>query len=132
MTGAYPLDVDGDGLVDLAVLRVGEIVLLRGLGDCRFERANEAWGFDGGRGWTTAFSATWERGATLPTLAFGDVPSASTRPDAPAFECDDSLPRCGRIPRVRATPPRSRWRPATAPCRCCSATGTARAGATCG
>ena len=38
VTGAYPLDVDGDGIVDLAVLRVGENVLLRGLGDCRFER----------------------------------------------------------------------------------------------
>ena len=48
--GAYPLDIDGDGQVDLAVLRVGESVLLRGLGDCRFERANEAWSFDGGDG----------------------------------------------------------------------------------
>ena len=37
-TGAYPLDIDGDGLTDLAVLRVGEDLLLRGLGDCRFER----------------------------------------------------------------------------------------------
>ncbi|HET7646816.1 MAG TPA: FG-GAP-like repeat-containing protein, partial [Candidatus Limnocylindria bacterium] len=41
VTGAYPLDIDGDGVTDLAVLRVGENVLLRGLGDCRFERANE-------------------------------------------------------------------------------------------
>ena len=57
---------------DLAVLRLGENVLLRGLGDCRFERANEAWAFDGGDDWTTAFSATWEGGATLPTLAFGN------------------------------------------------------------
>ena len=39
-------------LVDLAVLRHGENVLLRGLGDCRFERANEALGFDGGDDWT--------------------------------------------------------------------------------
>ena len=44
VTGAYPLDIDGDGQVDLAVLRDGENVLLRGLGDCRFERANEALG----------------------------------------------------------------------------------------
>ena len=41
VTGAYPLDLDGDGITDLAVLRHGENVLLRGLGDCRFERANE-------------------------------------------------------------------------------------------
>ena len=51
---------------------VGENVLLRGLGDCRFERANEAWSFDGGDEWTTAFSATWEEGAAWPTLAFGN------------------------------------------------------------
>ena len=72
VTGAYPLDVDGDAILDLAVLRVGENVLLRGLGDCRFERANEAWGFDGGAEWTAAFSATWEGSASLPTLAIGN------------------------------------------------------------
>ena len=37
-----------------------------------FERANEAWAIDGGNEWTAAFSATWEAGATLPTLAFGN------------------------------------------------------------
>ena len=72
VTGAYPLDLDGDGATDLAVLRVGEDVLLRGLGDCRFERANERWAFDGGTGRTMAFSATWEGDAALPTLAVGD------------------------------------------------------------
>ena len=71
-TGAYPLDVDGDGTVDLAVLRIGGNVLLRGLGGCRFERANERWGFDGGDRITMAFSATWEGSAALPTLAFGN------------------------------------------------------------
>lgn len=72
VTGAWPLDVDGDGLTDLAVMRVGENVLLRGLGDCRFERANEVWGFDGGDAWSTAFSATWEGGQDWPTLAVGN------------------------------------------------------------
>ncbi len=72
VTGAYPLDVDGDGVLDLAVLRVGENVLLRGTGDCRFERGNEAWGFDGGDAWTVGFSATWEGDAALPTLAIGN------------------------------------------------------------
>lgn len=70
-TGAYPLDVDGDGITDLAILRVGENQLMRGLGNCRFERANEAWGFDGGDAWHTAFAATWEKGADWPTLAVG-------------------------------------------------------------
>lgn len=72
VTGAYPLDVDGDAHTDLAVLRVGENIMLRGLGDCRFEAANETWSIDGGEEWTAAFSATWEPGAGLPTLAFGN------------------------------------------------------------
>ncbi len=72
VTGAYPLDIDGDGRKDLAVLRVGENTLLRALGDCRFEPANAAWGLDGGDEWTTAFSATWESSAEWPTLAFGN------------------------------------------------------------
>jgi hypothetical protein len=87
--GAYPIDIDGDGIVDLVVLRAGEAELLRGLGDCRFERANERWGFDGGNADTTAFSATWEGAAGLPTLAIGrylklDATGAQT------FDCDTS------------------------------------------
>lgn len=72
VTGAYPIDVDGDARIDLAVLRVGEDVILRGRGGCGFERANEALGIDGGDTWTAAFSATWEQGNALPTMAFGD------------------------------------------------------------
>ena len=71
-TGAYPIDVDGAGLVDLMVLRRGGNVVLRGLGGCRFERANEAWGLDGGTLDTMAFSATWEAGNAWPTIAFGN------------------------------------------------------------
>ena len=71
-TGAYPIDIDSDGRIDLVVLRFGENVVLRGLGDCRFERANDALGIDGGNAWTAAFSATWEGANTLPTLAFGN------------------------------------------------------------
>ena len=57
---------------------MGETVLLRGLGDCAFERANEAWGFDGGNGWTTAFAATWEGDDALPTLALGTYVDTAT------------------------------------------------------
>jgi hypothetical protein len=71
VAGAYPIDIDGDTLIDLAVLRVGENVLLRGTGDCTFTRANEEWSFDGGDAWTVAFSAQWEDPRSLPTLAFG-------------------------------------------------------------
>ncbi|MGB8812703.1 MAG: CRTAC1 family protein [Paracoccaceae bacterium] len=72
VTGAYPLDIDSDGITDLVVMRVGENVVMRGLGNCQFERANEAWGFEGGDAWTTAFAATWERGESWPTLAIGN------------------------------------------------------------
>ena len=72
VSGAYPLDVDSDGITDLVVLRVGENVVMRGLGGCKFERANEAWGFDGGDAWSTALAATWEKGADWPTVAVGN------------------------------------------------------------
>ena len=72
VTGAYPLDIDSDHHTDLAVLRFGEDVLLRGQGDCTFERANETWGLDAGDDWTVGFSATWEGDGMMPTLAFGN------------------------------------------------------------
>jgi hypothetical protein len=68
--GAYPLDVDSDGEMDLVILRLGENRVMRGLGDCRFEPAD--WGFDGGDAWSTAFAAIWERGQDWPTLAIGN------------------------------------------------------------
>ena len=89
VTGAYPLDLDSDGLTDLAVLRAGENVLLRGLGDCRFEPANERFGFDGGDGRSTAFSATWEGDAELPTLAIGDYVALDDT-GTPIFPCPDN------------------------------------------
>jgi hypothetical protein len=72
VTGAYPLDVDGDGITDLAVLRLGPNVMLRGLGGCRYEDATVRWGVEPGDDWTAAFSATWEDDAALPTMAFGN------------------------------------------------------------
>ena len=90
VTGAYPLDLDGDGVTDLAVLRHGETVLLRGLGACRFERANEALAFDGGDAWTTAFSASWETAdQVIPTLAFGDYVETDANGNA-TFDCPDN------------------------------------------
>ena len=83
VTGAYPIDIDSDDIADLAVLRRGENVLLRGLGGCAFERANETWGFDGGDGWTASFSAKWDPGAALPTLALGDYLTVVEYPEVP-------------------------------------------------
>ena len=90
VTGAYPLDFDADGVMDLAVLRAGENVLLRGRGDCAFEVANAEFGLDGGNGWTTAFSATWDGGNRLPTLAFGNYVDRDD-PDGPFNACDDNI-----------------------------------------
>lgn len=70
--GVYPLDIDGDGITDLAILRHGQNILMKGQGKCRFQQANDEWNFDGGDSWTTSFSATWEKGASWPTLAFGN------------------------------------------------------------
>ncbi len=69
--GAYPIDVDGDGVTDLAVLRIGGSTLYRGIGGCRFAPFETSLGVQAQDGWITAFSATWEGSATLPTLAFG-------------------------------------------------------------
>ncbi|OGO57061.1 MAG: hypothetical protein A2V85_04400 [Chloroflexi bacterium RBG_16_72_14] len=87
VTGAYPIDIDADGHVDLAVLRVGGIELLRGLGGCRFERATEELSLEDPGGWVTAFSATWEQPSGLPTLALGRyltlLPSGES-----TYDCD--------------------------------------------
>lgn len=72
VTGAYPIDIDGDGIMDVVVLRIGENLVMKGHGNCRFTPANAAWGFDGGDAWSTAFAATWETGAGWPTLAIGN------------------------------------------------------------
>ena len=109
VTGAYPLDVDADGMADLAVLRVGEDLLLRGTGRCGFERANEQWGFDGGDAWSTAFSATWEDERRMPTLAIGhylvlDEDGRST------LDCDDNvLLRASEAGRYQATELSPSW-----------------------
>ena len=131
VTGAYPLDIDGDRVTDLAVLRLGEDVVLRGLGQCRFERANEALSFAGGDGWTVGFSATWEDpAATLPTLAFGDYLALDSDGE-PTSECaDDRLVRPAGVA-ARPTARRSPCRRAGARCRCCSAIGIDPVAATC-
>lgn len=72
VSGAYPLDIDSDGNMDIFLLRVGENVVMRGLGNCKFENSNKAWVFDGGDAWSTSFAATFEKGATWPTLAVGN------------------------------------------------------------
>lgn len=89
VSGAYPLDVDGNGITDVVLLRVGENVVMRGLGGCKFERANEQWGFAGGDSWWTSLAATWERGADWPTIAVGSYIDR-TQEISPWGSCTDN------------------------------------------
>ncbi|HWU62901.1 MAG TPA: CRTAC1 family protein [Ensifer sp.] len=72
LLGSYAIDIDGDGIKDIILLRRGENIVMRGKGKCQFERANETWNFDGGKAWSAAMAATWERGNTWPTIAVGN------------------------------------------------------------
>lgn len=87
--GAYPLDIDSDGELDLAILRVGENHLMRGLGGCAFEPFDSL-AFEGSDRWSTAFSATWEDGQSLPTLAIGNYVNRDD-PDGPFEACDANV-----------------------------------------
>lgn len=86
VTGAYPVDIDNDRITDVMLLRVGENILLRGEGDCTFSKANSLFAFDGGREWSTGFSATWEAGNDHPTLAVGNYIDRSA-PGSPWGTC---------------------------------------------
>ncbi|QJF51713.1 CRTAC1 family protein [Roseobacter ponti] len=86
-TGAWPLDADGDGHLDVMVLRLGENQLLRGDGACGFTPANAGLGFDGGDAWSTAFSAAWIGGALV--MAVGNYVDRAD-PDGPFEACDSN------------------------------------------
>ncbi len=90
VTGAYPIDINGDGLVDLVVLRVGGAELLRGLGGCRFQPASSTWSFAAPSDWLTAFSAAWESDSGLPTLALGSYVGLDAQRNA-TYTCPDNL-----------------------------------------
>ena len=87
-SGAYPLDIDGDGWMDLFVLRVGPNRVLRGGPDCRFDDATEDWGLPSEEQWSNAFSAWWE-GDGQPVMAVGNYVDRSN-PDGPFFACDSN------------------------------------------
>ena len=89
-TGAYPIHIDTDNHIDLVILRVGENLLYRGLGDCQFAPANGSFGFDGGNQWSTGFSAIWEGEAKFPTLAFANYIDRFAA-DTPWGTCEDNV-----------------------------------------
>ncbi|MCW1932233.1 CRTAC1 family protein [Pararhodobacter zhoushanensis] len=86
-TGAYPLDMDGDDILDLYILRAGADRVLRGGLDCSFEDVTDAWNLPQEDRWTTAFTAWWE--GERPTLAIGHYVDRSN-PTGPFQACDSN------------------------------------------
>ncbi len=86
VTGAYPIDIDADGITDLFVMRAGPNRLLRGMSDCRFEDATEALDLPVGDAWTTAFTAWWVDDGP-PHMAIGNYVNR-TNPSGPFEACD--------------------------------------------
>ncbi len=87
--GIYALDMDADSINDLVLLRLGPNIVLRGTGNCAFERVDGKWNIDGGQDWSTAFAAKWEPGHRFPTLAFGNYVDRSA-PGSPWGTCADN------------------------------------------
>jgi len=87
VTGAYPIDINGDGLQDLVVLRAGANAIWQGGADCGFSDVTAAWGIDPGAAWSTAFTATWEPGNSWPTLVVGNYVDRAD-PNGPFEACD--------------------------------------------
>lgn len=90
VTGAYPLDINADGIMDLFVLRVGPNVVLQGEPECRFTDVTQAWGFPEDNHWSTAFSAWWTPKNERPAMAVGNYVDRSD-PDGPFEACDDNF-----------------------------------------
>jgi len=90
VTGFYPIDINNDGHQDLIVLRIGQNFILEGGPNCSFKIANHKYSFDGGRAWSTGFSAIFEGSNRFPTLAFGNYVDRSA-PGSPWGTCDDNV-----------------------------------------
>jgi len=73
--------------MDLALLRVGNNRLLRGLGDCKFDHQYDAFALPPSRSWTTAFTATFAFNPLYPTLVFGNYVDRYA-PGSPWGTCD--------------------------------------------
>lgn len=86
-TGAYPIDLDADGILDLFVLRVGENRILKGAAGCVFTDETAAMGIPPDAKWSTAFTAWWEADDERPTLAIGNYVDRND-PNGPFEACD--------------------------------------------
>jgi hypothetical protein len=85
VTGAYPIDMNADGHIDLFVMRVGQNEVLMGRGACQFEQGSALPADDS---WTTAFTAWWEDDGR-PVMAVGNYVDRDD-PNGPFEACDDN------------------------------------------
>jgi len=88
-TGAYPLDINGDGYLDLYVMRAAPDIVLRGGPNCTFTDMTADLGLTPTDQWTTSFTAWWD-GDGRPTMAVGHYVDR-TNPDGPFGACDTNL-----------------------------------------
>ena len=72
VTGAYPVDIDSDGITDLAVLGLGENVVLRGLGDCQIRASQRGMVDRRRRRLDGRLQRNLGRRSRWPTLVFGN------------------------------------------------------------
>jgi hypothetical protein len=96
-SGAYPLDIDSDGVMDLVVLRVGENAADAGLGDCKFKDATRIGGF---RRRCLVHRLCRDLGtwADWPTLAFGNYIDRTQEEAFPWGSCTDNCCIAARRP----------------------------------
>ncbi|MGY9043464.1 MAG: FG-GAP repeat domain-containing protein, partial [Rhodobacterales bacterium] len=85
-TGAYPIDINADGFMDLFVLQLGSNILLKGGPNCSFTNATEEFNIPIDEQWSTAFSAWWNDNG-LPYMAVGNYVDLND-PKGPFFACD--------------------------------------------
>ena len=90
VNGAYPVNLNNDQWTDLVLLRLGQNLILKGLGDCQFASANASFGFDGGADWSTAFAVSYFGDDQYPTFAIGNYVDR-TAPGSPWGTCSDNL-----------------------------------------
>lgn len=103
VTGAYPIDLNADGMLDLFLLRAGTNAVLQGMPDCRFVDATNDLGLPSEDKWSTAFTAWWSPGKRYPTLAVGNYVDRNN-PDGPFEACDGNTLLTPEAGVYRATP----------------------------
>ena len=90
VTGAYPIDIDADGWLDLFVLTVGQNRILQGGPDCALTDATQKFGLPVSDSWSTSFTAWWEPQSARPTFATGNYVDRKD-PNGPFEACDTNV-----------------------------------------